>query len=81
MSELTHADIDWLQNGEPVTGGTDAQPSAGVMNRPLIQLQENITDVNNNLTSPPLPFSRLHTGPWPALPVPARRTGPAAPYG
>ena len=51
MSELTHADIDWLQNGEPVTGGTDAQPSAGVMNRPLIQLQENITDVNNNLTT------------------------------
>lgn len=51
MSELIHADIDWLQNGEPVTGGTDAQPSAGVMNRPLIQLQDNISGVNTNLTS------------------------------
>lgn len=51
MSELIHTDIDWLQNGEPVTGGTDAQPSAGVMNRPLIQLQDNISGVNTNLTS------------------------------
>ena len=51
MSEITYPDLDWLQNGEPVTGGTTSAPSAGVMNRPLLELQQNVTDVNNNLTT------------------------------
>ena len=67
MSELIHADIDWLQNGEPVTGGTDAQPSAGVLNRPLIQLLDNISGVNTNLSSVENEISTARGGDYDSL--------------
>jgi len=40
MADLVNEAISWLQNGEPVTGGSGGN-SDGVLNRPLVQLLAN----------------------------------------
>jgi hypothetical protein len=40
MADLVNEAISWLQNGEPITGGSGGN-SGGVLNRPLVQLLAN----------------------------------------
>lgn len=40
MADLVNEAISWLQNGEPITGGSGGD-SVGVLNRPLVQLLAN----------------------------------------
>ena len=40
MADLVNEAISWLQNGEPITGGSGGD-SVGVLNRPLVQLFAN----------------------------------------
>lgn len=46
--DLVNETISWLQNGEPVTGGSGGD-SAGVLNRPLVQLLANDNGLQDRL--------------------------------
>lgn len=47
---LIHNPLSWIQNSEPVSGGTGGN-SDGVVNRPLIQLLENDKNLDERLTA------------------------------
>lgn len=48
MTALPHESLSWLQNGEPVSGGTNGN-NEGVLNRPLQQLLSNDNVLRTNL--------------------------------
>lgn len=48
MTALPHESLSWLQNGEPVSGGTNGN-NEGVLNRPLQQLLSNDDALRANL--------------------------------
>jgi len=41
MTVLPYETLQWIQNGEPISGGVDGN-SQGVLNRPLVQIHANI---------------------------------------
>ncbi|MFA5071310.1 MAG: hypothetical protein WC511_02955 [Candidatus Pacearchaeota archaeon] len=47
-TNLPFENITWLQNGEPISGGVSGN-SDGVLNRPLVQLHDNVDEVRDNL--------------------------------